>query len=64
MEALRSVAKELDATPNQVVIAWLMHQKIIPIIGASRVEQVAENLGCLGIALSGTQMQTLSQAGA
>jgi len=64
MKALRSVAEELDATPNQVVIAWLMHRGVIPIIGASRVEQIAENLGCLEIELSDEMMAALNQAGA
>lgn len=64
LEALRSVAKELDATLNQVVIAWLMHQDIIPITGASRIEQLEANLGCLDIELTEEQMTTLTQAGA
>jgi aryl-alcohol dehydrogenase-like predicted oxidoreductase len=64
LEALRSVAQELDATLNQVVIAWLMHRNIIPIIGASRIEQVTENLGCLTLELTEEQMTTLTRAGA
>ena len=62
--ALRAVAQELNATPNQVVIAWLMHQNIIPIIGASRTEQVEDNLGCLRIELTETQMAALTKASA
>lgn len=62
LAALRTVAQELNATLNQVVIAWLMHQNIIPIIGASRVEQVEENLGCLAIELTDEQMRTLNRA--
>lgn len=64
LEALRTVAKELNATLNQVVIAWLMHQNIIPIIGASRIEQVEENLGCLAVELTEAQMTSLTRASA
>ena len=64
LDALRAVAEELNATLNQVVIAWLMHKNVIPIIGASRIEQVEENLGCFRIELTEAQMSTLSQAGA
>jgi aryl-alcohol dehydrogenase-like predicted oxidoreductase len=63
MEALKAVAEELNATLNQIVIAWLMHQNIIPIIGASRVEQIEQNLGCLDINLTEAQMKTLNRAG-
>lgn len=64
LKALRTVAEELDATLNQVVIAWLMHRDIIPIIGASRAEQVEENLGCLTVELTEAQMTALNQASA
>lgn len=62
MEALRAVAEEVDATPGQVVLAWLIHQDITPIIGASRVEQVEENLGAAALELTEAQMKTLTQA--
>jgi len=64
IEALRSVAKEVDATLNQLILAWMMRQDIIPIIGASRVEQIDENLGCFNVTLSEEQMETLAKAGA
>ncbi|MCH7909159.1 MAG: aldo/keto reductase [Candidatus Hydrogenedentes bacterium] len=41
----------------------MMHQDILPIIGASRVEQIEENLGALSLKLSGEQMETLTKAG-
>ncbi|HJN49451.1 MAG: aldo/keto reductase [Pseudomonadales bacterium] len=64
MEALRAVAEEVGATPGQVVLAWLIHQNIPPIIGASRVEQVEENLGAVEVELTEDQMKTLTRAGA
>ena len=64
MEALRSVAKDLGATLNQVILAWMMQQDIIPIIGASRAEQMEENLGGPEIELSDEQMNILTKTGA
>ena len=64
MGALRSVAKDVRATLNQVILAWMMHQDIIPIMGASRVEQMDENLGAPEVKLSEKQMETLAKAGA
>jgi aryl-alcohol dehydrogenase-like predicted oxidoreductase len=64
MEALRSVAKDVGATLNQVILAWMVQQDIIPIMGASRVEQMEENLGTSAVKLTGEQMETLTKAGA
>ncbi|GII76548.1 oxidoreductase [Sphaerisporangium rufum] len=51
LAALREVAGELGATPNQVVLAWLAAQDIVPIVGASSVEQLEELLGAQKITL-------------
>ena len=64
MEALRSVAKDLGATLNQVILAWMMQQDIIPIIGASRPEQMEENLGGPEVKLTDEHMESLTKAGA
>ncbi len=44
---LDKVANELDATPNQVVLAWMMggDPPIIPVLGVSSVAQLDECLG-------------------
>ncbi|MEI8407260.1 MULTISPECIES: aldo/keto reductase [unclassified Kribbella] len=46
-EVLRQVAQELGATPNQVVLAWMLHQDpaVIPLFGASSLGQLDEALG-------------------
>lgn len=64
IEVLKSVAKDVGAGPNQVILAWMMQQDIVPIFGASRAEQVEENLGALDVKLSDEQMETLKKAGA
>jgi len=62
---LRAVAQETGATPNQVIIAWMLRgdPPILPIIAGSRPEQVKENLGALDVALSDEQVERLTTAG-
>lgn len=62
LAVLREVAGETGATPNQVVLAWLLRgaPPVIPLIGASSEEQLAENLGALEVELSAEQLERLS----
>ena len=66
LAALRSVASELGATLNQVVYAWMIRSDppVIPLVAASTLEQVEENLGTLGVQLSSEQVERLTAAGA
>ncbi len=61
-DELDAVAAEVDATPAQTALAWLMHRDGItaPIVGARTVEQLRENLGAASISLSTDQMQRLT----
>lgn len=59
LETLRAVAEETGATPNQVVLAWLLRGGVIPLIAASSEEQLAENLGALEVELSADQLERL-----
>lgn len=63
--ALQYVAKEVGATLNQVIIAWMRQSEpaIIPIIAGSRTEQLQETIGALDVQLSEEQMMTLNTAG-
>lgn len=65
LEALRAVAREVGATTNQIVLAWLMQSEpvAVPVLGVSRSEQFEENLGALDITLSEDQIYRLSSAG-
>jgi aryl-alcohol dehydrogenase-like predicted oxidoreductase len=65
LKALKEVAEETDATPNQVVLAWFLQSDppVIPLVAASRTEHLAENLGSLDLKLSEDQLVRLSQAG-
>ena len=66
LAVLRAVAEEIGATPNQVIFAWMAQSNppIIPLVAASTVEQMDENLGALEIRLSAEQMARLNAAGA
>jgi aryl-alcohol dehydrogenase-like predicted oxidoreductase len=65
LEALRSVAIEVGANPNQVIIAWMPQSTpfILPIIAGSKADQVIENLDALEITLTDDQMERLDTAG-
>ncbi|MFN7996519.1 MAG: aldo/keto reductase [Bryobacteraceae bacterium] len=65
LEALKSVAAELGATPNQVIIAWMRQgdPPVLPIVAGSRPEQLAENIAALDIQISPEQMDRLNTAG-
>mgnify|MGYP005842163647 FL=1 len=64
LAALRTVAAAHGATPNQIVLAWMLHSDpvTIPVFAASTPEQMAENLGALDIALTAEQMAQLDGA--
>jgi aryl-alcohol dehydrogenase-like predicted oxidoreductase len=51
---LADVAKELDATPNQVVLAWLLRSAppVLPVLGVSSVAQLDECLWALDLDLN------------
>ena len=65
LAVLAEVAAELGATANQVVLAWLLAgtPSIIPIPGASSVEQLDEILGSLELELDDKTMNRLNEAG-
>ena len=63
--ALKSVAKELGVSPNQVIIAWMRQSKpsVVPLIAGSKTEQLRENIDALKLVLSEDQMDYLTTAG-
>ncbi len=65
LNALTQVAQELGASKNQVVLAWMMqHQPaIVPIIAASKPEQIRESMESGDLKLTTEQMETLDSAG-
>ncbi|MFB6140695.1 MAG: aldo/keto reductase [Halosimplex sp.] len=64
LEAVESVADEVDATPAQVALRWAMDhpQVTAPIVGARSVDQLEENLGALDVSLSDEQFGRIDDA--
>jgi pyridoxine 4-dehydrogenase len=52
-DAIKKVAKDLDATPLQVALAWLLKRSkvILPIPGTSSVKHLEENIAAAGVEL-------------
>ncbi len=61
-DVVGQVAEEIGHTPPQVALAWLLHQNgiVIPIIGASKVTQIKDNLACVDVKLSPEHLQRLN----
>ena len=64
LAALKTVAEEVGATANQVVLAWMVQSDppVIPLVAASTVEQMRESLGALEVELGAGQMARLNDA--
>jgi aryl-alcohol dehydrogenase-like predicted oxidoreductase len=65
LDALRAVAGEVDRTPAQVALRWVMQRPGLtaPIIGARTPDQLADNLGATGWTLDDDQLRRLTEAG-
>jgi len=52
-DAIKKAAKDLDATPLQVALAWLLKRSkvILPIPGTSSVKHLEENIAAAGVEL-------------
>ncbi|MCU1565762.1 MAG: aldo/keto reductase [Pseudarthrobacter sp.] len=65
---VQSVADELDATPAQVALAWLLAQgrrlglAVVPIPGTRKTHRIDENLGALSLGLAPAQLDALAEA--
>ncbi len=60
-EEVQKIADEIGHSPAQVALSWVRQQKgvIVPIIGARKVSQLKDNLGCLDFELTQEQLQRL-----
>ncbi|QGW29544.1 aldo/keto reductase [Phnomibacter ginsenosidimutans] len=56
-----AIAEETGTTPGQVALAWTMQQGFssIPIVGATKLTQMQDNLGVIGLQLSKEHLQRL-----
>ncbi|MBE1875140.1 aldo/keto reductase [Myceligenerans pegani] len=64
IRVLRQVAGELGVTPNQLALAWLLGGEVpvVPVIGASSVEQLDELLGAAELDLDDETRDRLNAA--
>lgn len=62
LERLRTVAEATGTSPNQVIIAWMRQSspQIVPIVGGSTPEQLAENIEGAQLLLSDAHMDVLN----
>ncbi|MEU6301322.1 aldo/keto reductase [Streptomyces chartreusis] len=62
-EEIAAIAKELDATPTQVAIAWLLAHSpvIVPIPGTSSIAHLEENVGAAAVHLTQDQYDRLTR---
>ena len=65
LQVLRGVAQEMNASLNQVVLAWMMQNDlpVLPLIAASNSKQLQENIDALKFTLSSAQLERLNAAG-
>lgn len=63
-KAVDAVASEIGAKPSQVSLAWIMSRGIIPIAGATRPEQMQENLAACDLRLPPEILARLDAASA
>jgi aryl-alcohol dehydrogenase-like predicted oxidoreductase len=60
LDAVLAIAKELDASPDQVAIAWVASQGEFTIIGPRTLAQLNSNLGAATLTLSPVQLDRLN----
>ncbi len=64
LKMVHTIAKETGASVNQVILAWMLHHEAptIPLIAASNLDQMQDNLDALDVRLSKDQMRRLNMA--
>jgi aryl-alcohol dehydrogenase-like predicted oxidoreductase len=66
VDLLARVAKQKNATPAQIALAWLLAQKpwIVPIPGTTKLQRLEENLGAAEIELTDDDLREIEDAAA
>jgi len=56
-----AIADELGTSSTQVALAWVRSRGygVIPIVGARKVEQIVDSIGCTAVALSAAHLERL-----
>ena len=61
---IERLAKEKDATPAQISLAWMLCKKdyIVPIPGSTKPERIRENLGAADVILTKDEIQKIDES--
>jgi aryl-alcohol dehydrogenase-like predicted oxidoreductase len=64
VDLLNDIAKQKQATPAQIALAWLLAQKpwIVPIPGTTKLHRLEENLGAVDIELTAADLAQIENA--
>ena len=64
VEVVEKFAKQKNATPAQVALAWVLAQKpwIVPIPGTTKLHRLRENLGAVSLQLTPHDLRELETA--
>jgi len=64
VDLLGAIAKQKQATPAQIALAWLLAQKpwIVPIPGTTKLHRLDENLGAADIELTADDLREIESA--
>jgi len=63
VELLARIAKDKNATPAQIALAWVLAQKpwIVPIPGTTRLDRLDENLAAADLVLTAADLRALAE---
>lgn len=66
VDLLSSIARQKNATPAQIALAWLLAQKpwIGPIPGTTKVHRLEENIGAVDVVLTTDDLKSIEEAAA
>jgi aryl-alcohol dehydrogenase-like predicted oxidoreductase len=64
VQTVMNIADEIGCKPSSVALRWTMQKSYncIPIVGATKLSQIQENLECLNLVLTESQIETLNLA--
>ena len=64
VDLLSTIARDKNATPAQIALAWLLAQKpwIVPIPGTTRLNRLEENIGAMTIELTPDDLREIDSA--
>lgn len=63
VDVLKKIATAHNASPAQVALSWLLNKPVVSsiLVGASKLQQLENNLKAVEVELSGSEMKTLDE---